>query len=383
MAVAQGLDVVVLGADEVLIQFGSRSKPAELLRDAGLTGVLGRLLDSISESPKTMEHLGESLGVPLEKVRRIVVDLVAKGLLTAATESPVQQYLKYTYGDQSSLQNKKVSIVGLGPVGIRISHGLAESGVPQLNLLDDRKVDEVWRASLPLFGLGHQIVDGKAHDTAAALLAAAGSGGVAAIDAKLDVDGVQQAILAADLTIVALEQTDLRLLHLINRVCVKNRRPWMMAMVDGNIGLVGPAFLPPYTACYNCLRTLSEAPVISQQMSRRYRQHIIRRGACSYFPGLPAFAEVVGGYASFAALQFLLQNKSFVLGRVQSIYFDRMLVDVEDVLRLPRCPVCSRDRPEYTAALPLDLLDIDSPEPLELFHQGKHQAQNGVRSNKS
>jgi thiazole/oxazole-forming peptide maturase SagC family component len=363
LAIAQGLDLVVLSADEVLVQFGSRSKPAELLRDSALTGVVGRIVDSLSEGPKTVDQLINSLNVPSDKVRRIVFDLVArlvaKGLITTAHEAPVQQYLNYTYGNTCSLQEKIISVIGLGPVGIRISHGLLQSGLGRLYLLDNRRVDETWSASLPLIGLRPPFGDKVAHEAATILLAASGHDHdrVDYIDAKLDIEGVRRAVSAADLTIVALEQTDLRLLHQINRVCVKSRRPWMMAMVDGNIGLVGPMFLPPHTACYNCYRTLADAPTISQSMSRKYRQHILRRGACSFFPGLPAFAEVVAGYTSFVVLQFLLQNTSYALGRVQSIYFDRLLVDIEDVLRLPRCPVCSNDRPPYTAAVPLDLLN--------------------------
>lgn len=42
--IAAGLDVVVLSADEVLVQFGSRSHPSELVRDSDLTGILGRAI---------------------------------------------------------------------------------------------------------------------------------------------------------------------------------------------------------------------------------------------------------------------------------------------------------------------------------------------------
>ena len=43
LVAAGGLDLVFISDDELLIQFGIRSRPSELLRDADLTGILQKL----------------------------------------------------------------------------------------------------------------------------------------------------------------------------------------------------------------------------------------------------------------------------------------------------------------------------------------------------
>jgi bacteriocin biosynthesis cyclodehydratase domain-containing protein len=152
---------------------------------------------------------------------------------------------------------------------------------------------------------------------------------------------------ASELTIVAFEQPSLRLSHLVNRVCIRDRKPWLHVTIDGNFGSVGPLFLPVETACYNDYRTLVEAATPNAEMARQYRRHIRHRGATSFFPGLPAHAEIAAGLASLAAVHFLVRNTSFAVGRVVTIDFDRLLLDVEDVLKMPRCPVCGWERSAF------------------------------------
>jgi hypothetical protein len=76
-------------------------------------------------------------------------------------------------------------------------------------------------------------------------------------------------------------------------------------------------------------------------MDRYYHRYLLKRGNGTFFPGLPAYADTVAGFASVMAIQFLATRTSPVLDRLISIDFDAMQIDWDDVLRLPRCPVCS------------------------------------------
>jgi hypothetical protein len=105
--------------------------------------------------------------------------------------------------------------------------------------------------------------------------------------------------------------------------------------------------VPGVTACYNDFRTLADAADASPLMARVYRNHAVRRGATTFSPGLPAHAEIMSGFVSLAAVHHLLMGTSYLLGRALTIGFDRMTLDVEDVLKLPRCPVCGRLRSAY------------------------------------
>ena len=240
-----------------------------------------------------------------------------------------------------------VTLIGAGPIGGRIVQSLLQHGVQKIKVLDGRIADDLWHSCMPV-GLTTDRNDRRpAHLVLCEALAKRGYTGLEPITAPLDSSGVQEALVGTDLLVLALEQQDLRLAHLINRFCLRERKPWLITMIDGNLGLVGPLFVPCQTACFNDFRTLVDSANPSPEMNRKHRQHILQRGHASFFAGLPSYADIVAGYSSLATVHFLLRNSSYVLGRVLIVDFDNMRVDVEDVLKLPRCPVCSAQKNVY------------------------------------
>jgi bacteriocin biosynthesis cyclodehydratase domain-containing protein len=350
VGIAEGLDVVRISANEVLVQFGSRSYPSELLRDTDLTGVLGEVFARLEEGPISIEELVAGYGAE-DRVSSLALidDLLERGILSDADASPVEQYLRYTFTGTTALAERTVSVIGAGPIGARVAQGLLQHGVGRLTLLDDRTADELWYRMQPLEMAG-ALSRGPANVVLKDRLRAAGHVGVEALDEPLDTTGVETAVARSDFSVLALEQPDLHLAHLVNRFCIRDRRPWLLIVIDGNLGIVGPLFLPVETACYSDYRTLVEAGMRSPEMARKHRQHILRRHRVSFFPGLPSYAEIVAGYGTLAAVHFLVRQTSFLLGRVITIDFDRMVLDVEDVLKLPRCPVCGTDKKAYQPA---------------------------------
>ena len=177
--------------------------------------------------------------------------------------------------------------------------------------------------------------------------------GLKALDARIDTAGIERAVTEAEFVVLALEQPDLRTAHLVNRFAIRERRPWLLTNIDGNLGLVGPLFLPVETACYNDYRTLAFAATPNRGMARKHREHLLQhRGTGSFFAGLPSYVEIAAGHASLAIVHYLLRGTCFALGRVMVIDFDRMQIDVEDVLKLPRCPVCGTQKSAYRPTLP-------------------------------
>jgi bacteriocin biosynthesis cyclodehydratase domain-containing protein len=357
LGVAEGLDVVLISDNEVLIQYGTRSYPSELLKDTDLTGVLGRLFALLLERSRTLDELLSQVGPQAQAEARLLIDdLLQRGILTDLKRSPVEQYLSYTFTGESDLGQRSIGLIGTGPIGARVAQSLLQHGVGRLTLLDGRKTDDLWHRLVP-FGHGHHDHSGEpAHIVLRDRLLAAGYAGVQSVDGDCDATGVEAALASSDFLVLSLEQADIRLAHLVNRICVRDRKPWLLVTIDGNYGLVGPLFLPTHTACFNDYAALSQAAIPNRDMARRYRQHVLRRGAGSFFPGLPVYAEIVAGYASLAAVHFLLRGGSFALGRVLTLDFDRMLIDVEDVLKLPRCPVCGRERSAYQPAFSAELV---------------------------
>jgi bacteriocin biosynthesis cyclodehydratase domain-containing protein len=364
LGVAEGLDLVFISDNELLIQFGTRSRPSELLRDADLTGVLKKTVGRLLQAPATLAELLEGVE---EKdradTRKLLNDLIGRGIITDLRRTPVQQYLRYTLTGESTLEERSVGLIGTGPIGVRIAHSLLLHGISRLLLLDDRKPDELWRSFLPL---DRQSVEGASHTSSEVLrdaLLAAGHQGVQDLPGRLDPAGIEAAVVKSDFSVVALEQPNLRLAHLVNRFCIRHRKPWMLTTIDGNFGLVGPLFLPLHTACYNDYQVLANAATPSPAMARKHRQHIDGRVSSGFFPGLPAYVEILAGFSSLAIVDFLLRGTTFALGRVVVMDFDGMAIEVEDVLKLPRCPVCGRERSAYRPAFSPHLISQASEGP--------------------
>jgi bacteriocin biosynthesis cyclodehydratase domain-containing protein len=301
LVVAAGIDLVLLSRDELLVQYGTRFRPSELFRDDELTGLLGTLVDSLRSGPVRVMSLVAAVAPQLrEEARRVVADLVERGFLTDVGRDLVTQYLAYTFEGSRDAGEQPVTVIGAGPLGARIASSLASHPVGRIELLAERAPG---------------------------------------------VDAIRSAVDGTALTVVALERTDLRLAHLVNRVCLELRRPWLHAGMDGNRGLIGPLFVPPYTACFNDYWTLVAATTPSPAMANAYRRRTSSREDNDLPSGPPVFADIVAGHAVLAVLHFLLRDTSFAVGRQVVVDFDSLRIDVEDVLKLPRCPVCGTDRP--------------------------------------
>lgn len=316
LVVAAGVDLVVLSRDELLVQFGTRSHPSELFRDDELTGLLGALADSLRAGPASLAALvGAVAPEQQSETRRVVEQLWELGVLVDRRHDIVQQYLAHTFEGERDLDGLAVTVVGDGPLGTRV----------------------------------------------ASILSAHGLGRVDVIPHELDLERLQTSVDPAGLAIVALERFALRLPHVVNRICLERRRPWLFTALDGQRGIIGPLFVPPYTACFNDYWTLVAATTPSPAMAGAYRRRTsARNGDGGGLNGLPVFADIAGGLAALAAIHFLLRDTSFAVGRQVTVDFDGLRIDVEDVLRLPRCPVCGSDRPSRR---PVIDSEIAAPQP--------------------
>ncbi len=345
LTVAHGLDLVFIGDSEVLVQFGTRSRPSELLRDSELTGVLRRVLYPLRNGTAAREALLRQFDVTERKEADTLLNgLIEMGIVTTPSRSPVDQYLGFSVEKDQHLADTRVAVIGAGPLGARIAHSLVQHGVGYIRLLDERAADGLWRAFLPLASMASPPDGQPAQVALRDMLLRVGNAEVETTEGGFGPDGVTTAVADVDLAVLAMEQPHPRLAHLVNRACLRADRPWIAAGIDGNVGLIGPLFMPPETACYNDYETLARSTRPDPAMDRAYHRYLLNRGTGSFFPGVPSYADIVSGFTVVGAVQQLLRGTSHSLGRLVSIDFEAMQIDVEDVLKLPRCPVCSAGR---------------------------------------
>ena len=201
VVVAEGIDLVLLSRDEVLIQFGSRSRPSELLRDDELTGLLGLIVEVLRAGRASLADLvGATEPKHQPEVRRVVLDLLERGILTDVRRDPVEQYLAYSFEGSRDFDRLAVTVIGAGPLGARIASILTLHPLGAIKLLDNRMADEAWRASLPSWLGTHTDGHGRVDSLVGSRLRPQ-QASVEVVDGDLDLEGVRRAVAASDLTL--------------------------------------------------------------------------------------------------------------------------------------------------------------------------------------
>lgn len=126
----------------------------------------------------------------------------------------------------------------------------------------------------------------------------------------------------------------------LSRLAHETKTPWMLAQRRGFDGLVGPTIFPGETGCYRCLERRLLAS-LDDEMYAPFRQSLDDTNRKPV--GLPSYARTIAGYATTDFLNLLAYGQSFTTGRLLAVDFFDLSVTVNDVLRLPRCPVCGKD----------------------------------------
>jgi bacteriocin biosynthesis cyclodehydratase domain-containing protein len=359
LQVSDGLDMILLSPDEVLIQFGVRSEPSEVIRDPGSSGAIGHVVTRLARGPASGKDLVSGLPRDCRQFARQVIELLTtKGYLAVEGTSPTEQYLRYSESRTTSLSEHHVAVIGCGPVGCRVALALLESGVGKITMVDDRRPDRHWtrmfRAAFP--SADALPTDRPVSEIFSSALPADRSSRVRFVPGLFETDVLRRSTADADLVVLALECPSLTLSHRLNRICLERELPWISLTLDGNFGVVGPIFVPPRTACFNCFTALSQAPAGNREMTQKYRRYQESKKAGSFFVGLPSYADILAGHGGHAILRFLLSGSGYLVGRAFVVSFDQLALDLEDIMRLPRCPACGVFDAGHRAAFPAEVV---------------------------
>ncbi|WP_247729939.1 TOMM precursor leader peptide-binding protein [Halovivax limisalsi] len=139
--------------------------------------------------------------------------------------------------------------------------------------------------------------------------------------------------------VVALERLpgDARLRE-VNEFAVEAETPLLVATIDRTAGTVGPTIVPNQTACYDCYRTRLRANASDPDRFDAY----LSGGADPETGPLEAFERIIASYATLACLNYLLSGAGLTVGSQLTFDFFEWSIESNDVLKLPRCPCCSR-----------------------------------------
>jgi len=320
--------------DEVMIKHGARSTFSELLRDDKRTKLLGRVLERL-RAPASLADLNDEGFVP-EHLEGVVAGLLAhlrdEGVLiepdTDLALAYVDTVLERGGAGAARLATQRVAVLGASGLAARVARNLGVFRPASLRIVQDPSEGD-GRAK----ALVHELV---AADTQAA----------ADTISLVDEAAVREALSDVDFAVVAPNAYSPRVLHAVNAAAIALERTWMAVQLDGSDGIVGPIHVPGESPCHLEVEMQQEAAIGFRDDYLVYKEALDNELALDRFL-LPAHLDTVAGLAAGAALRFLVSGRSFAVGRMVRVDFERMGFDTQEVLRLPRCPACVQLQPAY------------------------------------
>ncbi len=131
----------------------------------------------------------------------------------------------------------------------------------------------------------------------------------------------------------------------VNDRALAANMPWMLLGAWNRRILVGPLFVPPHTACYECYRRRLDshrAHLAAYQEFETWRRSQTELLALE--PVLPAITELAAAWAALELFAHISGARpSRIAGRVLVYHPTESQLSFETVLRVPWCPGCSTD----------------------------------------
>jgi thiazole/oxazole-forming peptide maturase SagC family component len=256
------------------------------------------------------------------------------------------QFHEDRYAYQEKLKNSKVTIFGLGQVGTHLLSSLALSGVGHLKVVEPGNVET---KDLGSFFLTEDV--GKSKCQAAGSRIALMNPHTHPEFVSEPVDSAQGAarfIDGSDFVVVCQDHPAVSIFRWINEACLEKKIPWTSACLEGYRGRVGAAVLPYETACYTCyeLRVKSNERFYEEYVN--FEEYLKTNPDCNVeYGSLYCFAPIIANYAALEIIKALTYLRVPVTyGRVHTMNFLDLAEEVSDVLKIPKCPTCTRMKPK-------------------------------------
>ena len=328
-----------------------------LLSGEFATSKLAKVLNLL-DGTNTIERVYDEVGIGYQpELDHLLQVLGSKGLIWGQTSkvavaSPCTQSHERAYwalvGPNESvplerLQASVALIVGLGGIGYGLSKTLAAAGVGKIIGVDPtcvREGDESLGYDKDEIGKPRaEIAASRINDMRRGLF-------VPFVGKVDDSECTANLVKEADLVVITNDNMSLGAYDLINELSLRFSTPWVSARVDRNRGIIGPFVVPGQTACFTCYELRNRAN--SEHPADHDALYQFWKGSDLFpddWPVLPPFLNLIGSYLALDILRvFGRRDLSAFIGRVLYIDSQSLISTAHPVLKLPRCPACSRCR---------------------------------------
>jgi bacteriocin biosynthesis cyclodehydratase domain-containing protein len=237
---------------------------------------------------------------------------------------------------QRRLRDARVLMLGLGGLGSWASYALACCGIGELILLDHDRV-EPSNFNRQVLYRERDIGRPKA-DRAAEALAEFDSGcRLVPVARRLQSAGeVAEAVEGTDFVVASADWPAHDIERWVNAACFELGVPFISMSHSPPVARIGPLYVPGTTGCFACQEaTYRESFPLYDELVEQ------RRGRPSQAATLGPVCAFVGGQVALETVHQLTGIcPPATLGRSRIYDLRTMSVSLEDVPRLPTCPVC-------------------------------------------
>ena len=239
------------------------------------------------------------------------------------------------------LADKTVVVVGLGSVGATLATALAGSGVGRLVLVDASAVDTTDR----FHGYTAEEIGNSRANVVAQRLRESGRNEVLTFTSSVEaLSNWDEVVAEASLVVHCSDNMSLCGYARTDEAARSSGTPWVSVRIDRNTGIYGPFIVPAQTACFTCYELRSRANAEHPSDHTALYRHWRHVDHCPKdWPFLKPLAAMIGNHVAVDLLRYLAGSQlSVVRGRVQHLALTSLESRFHEVLKLPRCPTCSR-----------------------------------------
>ena len=300
---------VEISPNEVQFRAGPWSGPVYDIRDEDEDDQLASVIERFDGNHHIEDIIERVPDIDESDLLGILVSVYEKGIVYLREngpreETPLFAYLslhpRLTTDGMDRLRSSAVLVIALGTVGGHLVDDLAALGVEQL---------------------------GVAGETPGDLPASA---------EHIDPTTWPTRVGSFDVVVYLEDTPHPRQLVELNDVTHDAGIPWTSGRILGFDGLIGPTIFPGETHCYECFTQRARATIPQPD---RYTQ--FAEAHASEVPTIPAFDHIVSGFLEIEVVNVLTTGFGNTVGNIVHVDFQSMAIESNQVLPLPRCPVCS------------------------------------------
>jgi bacteriocin biosynthesis cyclodehydratase domain-containing protein len=293
-----------------------------------------QMIFGVAHTGATREQILERFAPPERPSLEALVDhLIARRILVAeddrggapeTAEGPLDIFYWHfgtqTRDVQRRMNAKRLRILGINHISRRLVAGLRASGAREFEVID-----------VPLLRYEGWFADG---------------GELREDPWQGDAPRVQRDARdpdpdSLDCVVATSDSGGLEQLRAWNEFCVLHNRQFFPVLLQDLVGYVGPMVQPGETPCFECLRSRQNAHMVDYGSRRAVESAFLHEQAVGGFH--PSMASILGDIAALELTKhFGMATPLAKVGMVIEVNLLGSEMHSRRILKLPRCPVCSR-----------------------------------------